>query len=259
MREEEQDDNDLANRLREHFRVEDRELGPPPGLWDRLSHRLGDQRRPGWRQRVRAISLLNTIGQSGERRVLAASLVLVLSIGLVYGVIILAPFGDGGQDGPQLVLAPTATVVPTVAVPTDTPVPTATTAPANTVPAPMSEESLEISVDGDVLAFNTSNFEVAAGAEVTLVFDNVSTINQHNWVLVTPGTKDDVAGRGTGAGPDNDWVQPGDPDVIAHTLLLDPGTSGEVRFTAPAAGTYQFVCTFPGHNLTMFGDFVVTP
>jgi hypothetical protein len=28
-------------------------------------------------------------------------------------------------------------------------------------------------------------------------------------------------------------------------------------FTAPAAGTYQFVCTFPGHNFTMFGDFIV--
>ena len=117
---------------------------------------------------------------------------------------------------------------------------------------------LNISVDGDALAFDTSNFKVPAGAEVVLVFDNVSTINQHNWVLVKPGTKDDVAGRGVAAGPANSWIQAGDQDVIAHTSLLDPGTSGEVRFTAPPAGTYQFVCTFPGHNLTLFGDFVVT-
>ena len=129
----------------------------------------------------------------------------------------------------------------------------ATTPPADTVPPP----SLKISVEGDTLAFNTSNFEVAAGAEVVLVFDNVSTINQHNWVLVMDGTKDDVATRGT-ANPTTDWVQPGDPDVIDHTKLLAPGTSGEVRFTAPPPGTYQFVCTFPGHNFTMFGDFVVT-
>ncbi|MQG65022.1 MAG: azurin, partial [SAR202 cluster bacterium] len=40
-------------------------------------------------------------------------------------------------------------------------------------------------------------------------------------------------------------------------ILLDPGASGEVTFTAPASGTYQFVCTFPGHNFTMFGDFIV--
>ena len=55
------------------------------------------------------------------------------------------------------------------------------------------------------------------------------------------------------------WVQPADPDVVAHTALVKPGEEGEVRFTAPPSGTYQFVCTFPGHNFAMFGDFVVTP
>ena len=175
----------------------------------------------------------------------------------------------GGDDAaPTLTRAPTATSgITAAAQPTDTVAPTATTvAPTATTAAPPDTavpagagSSLEISVDGDALTFDTSSFEVAAGAEVVLVFNNVSTINQHNWVLVKSGTKDDVAGRGTGAGPANAWVQPDDPDVIAHTALLDPGDSGEVRFTAPAAGTYQFVCTFPGHNLGMFGEFVVTP
>ena len=59
--------------------------------------------------------------------------------------------------------------------------------------------------------------------------------------------------------PDNDRAQPGAPDVIAVVKLLGPGQRGEVRFTLPLAGTYHFVCTFPGHNLTMFGDLVVTP
>ena len=243
----------MERRLREYFRAEDRELETPPGLWDRLSSRLQGQ-RPPWRHRVLTISLLKAIGQSGARRALAASLVFVLSIGLVYGVIILAPFGDGGAEGPQLAVGPTATSAPTATV-----APLSSTVPADTVVPPAAGMSLEISVDGDALAFGTSNFEVATGAEVVLVFDNVSTIFQHNWVLVKPGTKDDVAGRGAGAGPANSWIQAGDPDVIAHTSLLNAGTSGEVRFTAPAAGTYQFVCTFPGHNLTMFGDFVVAP
>ena len=48
-------------------------------------------------------------------------------------------------------------------------------------------------------------------------------------------------------------------DVLVNTDLLDPGATGEIKFEAPAAGTYQFVCTFPGHGATMFGDFVVTP
>jgi len=108
------------------------------------------------------------------------------------------------------------------------------------------------------LKFDTASFTVSAGAEVTLKFANVSTINQHNWVLVQPGTKDAVAAAGVTVGPANGWVPAGDARVIANTRLLDPGADAEVRFTAPAAGTYQFVCASPGHNFTMFGDFVVT-
>ena len=45
--------------------------------------------------------------------------------------------------------------------------------------------------------------------------------------------------------------------ILASTGLLDPGATEQVSFTAPAPGTYQFVCTFPGHNFSMFGDFTV--
>jgi azurin len=127
-------------------------------------------------------------------------------------------------------------------------------APAQAGPAP----TLAISVDGNNLKFNTAKISARAGSEVTLKFNNVSTINQHNWVLVRAGAKDVVSTRGVTAGPDKNWLQPGDPQVIASIPLLDPGQNAEARFTAPAAGNYQFVCTFPGHNFTMFGDFVVT-
>ena len=120
--------------------------------------------------------------------------------------------------------------------------------------------ALQIGVDGDALQFDRNELSgVAAGTEVLLVFNNISGVNQHNWVLVPAGQKDVVAQRGVAAGPQNGWLQPQDPEVIASVKLLGPGESGEVRFVAPSAGTYQFVCTFPGHNLTMFGDFVVTP
>jgi azurin len=119
--------------------------------------------------------------------------------------------------------------------------------------------SLEISAKGDALEFNKNKLSAKAGAEVVLTFNNVSAINQHNWVIVPAGAKDNVAARGVTAGPANNWVQSGDSQVIANTPLVDPGKKGEVRFTAPPAGRYQFVCTFPGHNFTMFGDFEVTP
>jgi len=134
---------------------------------------------------------------------------------------------------------------------------TATAAPAATG-QPSGPVALQIGVNGEALEFDTGGLSVAAGSNVVLTFSNSSVVNGHNWVLVTAGTKDDVAAAGTAAGPDSDWVPAGDDRVLASTKLLDAGTTDDVEFTAPPAGTYQFVCTFPGHNFTMFGDFEVT-
>ena len=118
--------------------------------------------------------------------------------------------------------------------------------------------AMAIGVAGDGLEFDQASINASAGSEVVFTFTNGSAINQHNWVLVQAGTKDAVAGDGALAGPANNWIPPDDSRVLANTRLLNPGESEEIRFTLEA-GTYQFVCTFPAHNLTMFGDFDVTP
>ena len=172
---------------------------------------------------------------------------------------VMPPFGRLLSDAERLAIAeyvgtlsPTAPAPPAVAPPTDAP-------PSAVSPEEAVSGRLAISVNGDVLEFDKTDLEVAVGDEVVLTFNNASTANSHNWVVVQAGQKDVVAGRGIAAGLDNDWLEPGDPDVIASVALLSPGETGEVRFAAPPPGTYQFVCTFPGHNLAMFGDFVVKP
>ena len=101
---------------------------------------------------------------------------------------------------------------------------------------------------------------VAAGTGVALILSNGANLPLPiNWLLVKAGTGPEVAKRGREAGPDNHYVQPGDPDVIAHAGLVEPGERGEVRFAAPPSGSYHFVCTFPGIDFCMVGDFVVTP
>jgi azurin len=117
--------------------------------------------------------------------------------------------------------------------------------------------ALGVAAVADSLVFDAASLSAKSGSEVTVSFTNPSTVNSHNFVVVESGTKDAVATDGTTAGPTNDWVPPGDPRVIANTVLIGPGESTEMTFTAPAPGTYQFVCTFPGHNFTMFGDFAV--
>jgi azurin len=45
-------------------------------------------------------------------------------------------------------------------------------------------------------------------------------------------------------------MAPEDADkVIAATKMLGPGETDTVSFTAPAAGTYDYICTFPGHAM----------
>ena len=137
--------------------------------------------------------------------------------------------------------------------------PTATPPPAPT-PTPVAAQGpgqRTVSVNGDRLSFNNSFFTASAGEVVTMTFSNVSTVNSHNWVLVEAGYTNVVASAGA-LWPLNDWIPPGDPRVIASTRLLLPGETGQVVFTTPEAGVYQFVCTFPGHNPTMLGAFVVT-
>jgi azurin len=152
---------------------------------------------------------------------------------------------------PPLVTTPTESVAPDVA---DTTAPKSVEEPAGGSGAAV---SIEIGTEGDALKFSEAALSAASGSSVTVTFNNGSAVNQHNWVLVQNGTKDAVATDGTGAGPGADWIKPGDDRVVASSKLLNPGESEAVTFTAPAAGTYQFVCTFPGHNFTMFGDFTV--
>jgi len=137
------------------------------------------------------------------------------------------------------------------------PTPTNTTASGPSISEQESKRGRpHISTIGDELRFDRARLKETALFKVRVTFTNGSTVNQHNWVLVKSGTKDEVAAAAVEAGAANSWIPPEDDRIIAHTGLLDPGEIEEIIFTAPLVGTYQFLCTFPGHSATMFGDFV---
>jgi len=118
-------------------------------------------------------------------------------------------------------------------------------------------DEFQVDVNGDALEFRHAFMFALPDVEITVTFNNSSSVHSHNLVIVHSGSKDAVAVDGITAGPAYDWVPPKDNRVIAHTSLVGPGETGEMRFPAPKPGIYQFVCTFPGHNSTMFGDFIV--
>lgn len=161
----------------------------------------------------------------------------------------------------------TITLTPVIACGGAEPTPIPTIAPAvadaPVIPASSGADSVakskrarpHISTIGDTLQFDRAKLQETALYSVRVTFTNASTVNQHNWVLVQPGAKDAVAAAGAEAGEANSWIQPDDDRVLAHTKLLAPGESEEVKFKGQIAGVYQFVCTFPGHSATMFGEF----
>jgi azurin len=116
-------------------------------------------------------------------------------------------------------------------------------------------DNIKISTKHNELFYNKTSLSVKAKDTVKVTFKNGTSKDaglQHNWVLVKPNTADQVATAGISAGASKDWL-PDSPDIIAHTKLLNSGESETVSFTAPAAGDYPYICTYPGHAQTMKG------
>lgn len=110
------------------------------------------------------------------------------------------------------------------------------------------------------LKFDTDALDVAAGSRVALVFNNNDDM-LHNLVITSPGTVDDVAMDAMRLGlKGHEMAYVPDADaVLFHTSLLEPETTETIYFTAPTEpGLYPFVCTFPGHAVTMRGTLRVT-
>ncbi len=114
---------------------------------------------------------------------------------------------------------------------------------------------------GETMAYDQTAFTVQAGQKVHVVLANHATSQamKHNWVLVKPGAEADVANGGVAAGEGSGYLKQGDANVLAFTSLSQPGGQVEVTFVAPAAGSYPFICTFPGHYMMMKGTLTVTP
>jgi azurin len=82
----------------------------------------------------------------------------------------------------------------------------------------------------------------------------------HDWVLVKAEDLSAVASDGLTAGLANNYVKQGDARVIAHTKVVGGGESTNVTFATSAlkkGQSYKYLCTFPGHNALMNGDFII--
>ncbi|MEX2594609.1 MAG: azurin [Anditalea sp.] len=143
------------------------------------------------------------------------------------------------------------------------PAPAPTEPPSSSSAEATDGEVVELSLEGnDQMQFNKKELRVKAGQTVRLTLIHVGTMPKnamgHNFVLLNQGVDLAAFGQAAAAAMENDYIPESEVDnVIAHTKLLGGGESDTIEFTAPAEGSYEFLCSFPGHYALMKGVFIV--
>lgn len=133
-------------------------------------------------------------------------------------------------------------------------------APATTETA--TNEAVIMLNAGDDMKYDLTEIKVKEGQTVKLTLKHTGkmakTAMGHNFVLLVQGVVlADFAGKAIGAST-TEYIPAGsEKDIIVHTKLIGGGESDTIEFTAPAKGTYEFLCSFPGHSALMKGSFIV--
>lgn len=111
------------------------------------------------------------------------------------------------------------------------------------------------------MQYDLKYFVVQAGKPVEIILENGDAM-PHNLVITQPGAMQEVAvtaGQMPPPGEDSKKAYiPDSPKVLAAVSMVQPDESATMTFNAPTQpGEYDFVCTFPGHWVRMYGVMLV--
>jgi azurin len=143
---------------------------------------------------------------------------------------------------------------------------TAAPKPATAKPAakPAGAARLVEITGGDDMKFSVTEIKAKPGETIKIQLKNVGTLPKmamaHNVVVVKPTTKVAEFNSAGAAARETNFIAPAmKSEVVAATELAGPGETVDVTFKVPAAaGSYPFMCSFPGHYTAgMKGTLVV--
>ncbi len=113
----------------------------------------------------------------------------------------------------------------------------------------------------DAMRFNKTELRAKAGEKVRLTLRHIGKLEielmGHNVVILKQGVNLDNFAARAAVARDNDYIPPGTDEIIAHTKMIGGGETTVIEFTAPEAGEYDFICSFPAHYAMMRGKFIV--
>jgi azurin len=126
------------------------------------------------------------------------------------------------------------------------------------------EDEKKVAISGsDQMKYDVTAIEAAVGQKVTITLTNAGKLPKeamsHNIVILKPGTDFTAFATAAMTQAANGYIAPEQADkVIVKSKLLGPGESDTITFTVTAAGTYDYLCTFPGHVMAgMHGTITV--
>tara|TARA_B100000401_G_C52704002_1_gene670529 strand:+ start:128 stop:598 length:471 start_codon:yes stop_codon:yes gene_type:complete len=112
----------------------------------------------------------------------------------------------------------------------------------------------------DNMLFDKQIIYASSRQKITLTLNHNGKLDKkimgHNFVLLKAGV--DVVDFATRAleARDNEYIPEGD-EIIAYTKLIGGGESDTITFDAPTKGSYNYICSFPGHYGIMKGILVI--
>ena len=114
------------------------------------------------------------------------------------------------------------------------------------------------------MRYDTTRIVVEKGKPFEIIVENMDAM-PHNFVIVDGGARQAIAEAVQTDRPDKHdkkgrpYVPENDRRVHEATKLIEPGQKETIKWTAPnREGEYEYVCTFPGHWMIMWGKIIVT-
>ncbi|MDV4102888.1 plastocyanin/azurin family copper-binding protein [Flavobacterium sp. I3-2] len=115
---------------------------------------------------------------------------------------------------------------------------------------------------GDDMKFDKTELKVKEGQTVKLILKHTGKAPieamGHNVAILAQGTDFNAFANAAINAKDNDYIpKEMEKAVITKTDMIGGGQTTEITFNAPAKGSYDFLCSFPGHYIYMKGKFIV--
>ena len=126
-----------------------------------------------------------------------------------------------------------------------------------------SKKEIAIIINSDDFSMKFDKKEIIAfsGQKITLTLNHTGKLDKlvmgHNFVLLKKGVNSNEFGIKASSEKENEYIPDGGNQVIVHTKLIGGGESDTITFDAPEKGTYEFICSFPGHYMSMKGKLII--